>query len=265
MTRSKYPPWVVLHIPHDSTAIPDEVRPQFLLSDQDLALELQQMTDHFTHFLFATPPSDAAVVRAPVSRLVVDVERFADDSAEPMAARGMGAIYSVTSQLAPLRRQLSSREKEVLLRLWYYPHHEKLEAAVSLALEHHGRCVVIDCHSFPGKALPYEDADESLERPDICIGIDTFHTSNPLEQSFVEAFTLGGWRVAVNQPFAGALVPASRYRRDPRVQAVMVEVNRSMYLDAASFEPNKDFTRIASEIKRRCGGALLAYAAHSSY
>jgi N-formylglutamate deformylase len=264
MTPPLYPPWVVLHIPHDSTVIPAEVREQFLLSDSALTLELQRMTDHFTHLLFAEHPGDAVVVRAPVSRLVVDVERFADDSEEPMSARGMGAVYNVTSHLAPLRRKLSPAEREALLRLWYYPHHERLEAAVEHAVQRHGRCLVIDGHSFPANALPYEYADQGLVRPGICIGSDAFHTPRALEQAFVDAFDRGGWRVAVNEPFAGALVPASRYRTDPRVEAVMVEVNRNLYLDPVTFQPNGDLHRIASEIKGRCVEALGAYAASIS-
>ena len=261
MGPAHYPPWVVLHIPHDSTDVPADVRPQLLLSDAALRLELQRMTDHFTHRLFAEPSGDAAVIRAPVSRLVVDVERFADDGAEPMAARGMGAIYSVTSHLAPLRRPLSSAERQALLRLWYHPHHAKLEVAAAAAVARHGRCVVIDGHSFPGRPLPYEDADASHERPDICIGSDAFHTPKALEQAFVEAFSRNGWRVALNDPFAGALVPASRYRTDPRVEAVLVEVNRDLYLDPVSFEPKADFDKTAAAIKSCCVAALTAYAA----
>ncbi|MBP9591041.1 MAG: N-formylglutamate amidohydrolase [Steroidobacteraceae bacterium] len=75
-----YPSWVVLHVPHDSTAVPADVRAQL---------------------------SEAVVVRSPVGRLVVDVERFPDDGDEPMAARGMGAVYTATSQLTPLRRRSS--------------------------------------------------------------------------------------------------------------------------------------------------------------
>ena len=69
MIPAPYPPWVVLHIPHDSTDIPADVRSQLLLSDAALTLELQHMTDHFTHRLFAGPSEEAAVIRAPVSRL----------------------------------------------------------------------------------------------------------------------------------------------------------------------------------------------------
>jgi N-formylglutamate amidohydrolase len=115
MNDLPYPPWAVLHIPHDSTVVPAQVRTQFLLTDSALTFELQRMTDHFTHLLFAERPDDAAVAPAPVSRLVVDIERFADDSAEPMAARCMGAVYKVTSDLKPLRRQLSPAERDSLL------------------------------------------------------------------------------------------------------------------------------------------------------
>ena len=74
MSTAHYPRWVVLHIPHDSTDIPTDVRFQLLLSDAALRLELQRMTDHFTHRLFAGPSEEAAVIRAPVSRRVVDVD-----------------------------------------------------------------------------------------------------------------------------------------------------------------------------------------------
>lgn len=92
----RFPPWVVFHVPHDSMHVPSEVRHQFTLGDEDLSQELMKMTDHLTLSLFALDVPTTQVVRAPVSRLVVNVERFENDAHEPMAARGMGAIYSVT-------------------------------------------------------------------------------------------------------------------------------------------------------------------------
>jgi N-formylglutamate amidohydrolase len=76
-----------------------------------------------------------------------------------------------------------------------------------------------------------EMADSSSVRPDICIGTDDFHTSAALSESFWSAFQLAGWSVSLNDPFAGALVPGSRYRSDKRVGAVMVEVNRRLKVD----------------------------------
>lgn len=251
-----YPPWVVLHVPHDSTTVPAAVRPQFLLDDAELGRELARMTDHQTLALFADPSSDVAIVRSPVSRLVVDVERFPNDGDEPMAARGMGAVYTVTSQLMPLRRRLRDSEREALMDAYYRPHHQRLEEAVSAAIDRHGRCLVIDCHSFPSVALPYEMAAPAKVRPDICIGTDDFHTSRELADAFVSAFQSERWTVGVDDPFPGALVPGSRYRKDKRVEAVMVEVNRRLYLREDDAMPLADFAATAERIRHCCRVAL---------
>ena len=256
-----YPPWTVLHVPHDSTAVPARVRAQLLLNEAELGHELVRMTDHRTLAIFADPSSDAAIVSAPVSRLVVDVERFPDDADEPMAARGMGVVYTMSSQLTPLRRSLNAGEREALIQAYYRPHHARLEAAVATAIEQYGRCLVIDCHSFPSVALPYETADSSNARPDICIGTDDFHTSDELASAFTAAFQHAGWRVKVNEPFAGALVPLSRYRRDTRVSAVMVEVNRRLYLRETDATPSADFQRVAQRIRESCNEAIASLGA----
>jgi N-formylglutamate amidohydrolase len=47
----------------------------------------------------------------------------------------------------------------------------------------------------------------------------------------IAGFQLHGYTVAVNRPFAGALVPARFYRRDANVAALMIEVNRALYMD----------------------------------
>ena len=168
----------------------------------------------------------------------------------------MGAVYNVTSQLEPLRRTLSATERDALLQRYYRPHHDRLEAAVTAAIERHGRCLVIDCHSFPDRAHPYEMQDASVSRPEICIGTDPFHTDPQLADAFVSAFERAGWRVGVNMPFAGALVPASRYRSDARVSAVMVEINRRLYLREKDAFPLLEFDQVAQQVRACCSEAI---------
>jgi len=251
----RYPDWAVLHLPHDAPDIPTEVREQFLLDDAELGREILRMTDHHTVDLFGAQHAAGPVAIAPVSRLVVDVERFADDAQEPMAAAGMGAVYTHTSSSRPLRRALDPAEREALLERWYRPHHRRLEQLVEGALRQHGRAVVLDAHSFPSKPLPYERAASS-DRPDICIGTDPFHTPAALREAFVSAFASEGFRVAVDTPFSGALVPVRYYRQDPRVQSVMVEVNRRLYLDEATGLPAADFAEVAANVQACCIAAL---------
>ncbi len=101
------------------------------------------------------------------------------------------------------------------------------------ALARAGHALVVDCHSFASVPLPYE-LDQSSERPDICLGTDAFHTPPGLADVARDAFADQGFSVAFDRPFAGALVPAAHYRRDSRVLAIMVEVNRRLYMDEST-------------------------------
>jgi N-formylglutamate amidohydrolase len=233
-------PRAVLHLPHAATTIPGAVRNQFVLTDCELDDEIRLMTDHLTDELFIAPSALATAVRFPISRLVVDPERFTRDDQEPMAARGMGVVYQRTCRQTPLRRPLSDSERSLLIERWYQPHHRALTVAVETVLRAHGTCLIIDAHSFPSSPLPYE-LDQNQDRPDICIGTDDFHTPISLTNLAVGLCRDAGWTVAVNRPFQGALVPAAYFRTDARIRAVMFEVNRRLYLDEQTGTAGPDF------------------------
>jgi N-formylglutamate deformylase len=269
-------PGVILHVPHSSAEVPAAVRPQLLLDDDELGRELLLVTDWHTDELFFLPADAAITVRFPVSRLVVDAERFEDPGAEAMEAVGMGAVYTRTSQGLRLRDKAeAARAREALLARYYRPHHAALEAATAAALAVHGRCLIVDCHSFPSRPLPYElkasaDRWKVVHRPAVCIGTDMtlppnapfahpgMHTPPWLRERAAEAFgeMLSRWPggatadpasaahepapegpgravagIAFDRPFAGALVPLPYLGTDRRVQAVMIELRRDLYLD----------------------------------
>jgi N-formylglutamate deformylase len=245
----------VLHIPHASIRIPDEVRGQFVLTTAALCAELLAMTDHHTDDLFTGLVEGAAEIRHPVSRLVVDPERFADDDDEAMSRVGMGVVYTKTSRGAPLRRALTAGERDRLVEEWYRPHHARFTEAVSAALAVDGSCLIVDCHSFPSVPLPYE-SDQNPDRPDICLGSDPLHTPLALLAATVAAFEDSGLRVAVNRPFGGSIVPMEFYGSDLRVRSVMVEVNRKLYMDEWTGEKGEGFGRM----RRTLGKVLGAVA-----
>jgi N-formylglutamate amidohydrolase len=244
-----YPGWEIFHVPHDSKWIPDSVRNQFVLDNVELENELCRMTDHYTLELFTSLVPANQIVCAPVSRLVVDVERFEDDAVEPMAERGMGVIYSRTSSLDELRRRITDEERKDLLERYHHPHHLRLTQTVDTALLKHGKCMVVDCHSFPSQALPYELDRTGKIRQDICIGTDDFHTPPDLAEGLVNSFKKQGFSVALNTPFAGALVPMKHYRKDRNVHAIMIEVNRALYCDEKIGSKSECFERISRLIR----------------
>src|SRR6266576_3024278 len=98
-------PIAILHIPHSSRCVPAGERQAIRLDDDAMNIELLRMTDAYTDELFPRTPVEAARVIFPVSRLICDVERFPSDEDEPMAARGMGVIYTHTSMGEVLRAQ----------------------------------------------------------------------------------------------------------------------------------------------------------------
>ena len=219
-----------LHIPHSSTVIPKAVRKTILLTDEELRAELLRMTDRYTDQLFQLPERNTARVVFPVSRLVVDPERFVDDSIEPMADVGMGAVYTQTSLGKLLRRPLSASEREQLLAKYYWTHHATLTQQVGRTLAHKQYCLIVDCHSFPSIALPHEP-DKDLHRPDICIGTDSFHSPLALIQLTLKAFEQQKFSVATNRPYKGTLVPSEYYKKNKSVWSIMIEVNRKWYMN----------------------------------
>jgi N-formylglutamate amidohydrolase len=229
-------------------AIPEDLRPRILFSSQELEQELLPMTDRYTDQIFALPPEEAATILFPVSRLILDPERFIDDAQEPMAAVGMGVIYTRGSRGQTLREPPSHEERSELLARFYAPHHEALSNAIEAAVSAWGHCLVIDCHSFPSRPLPYEP-DQRPDRPDICLGTDAFHTPKWLAEIAEAVFGDDGFHVALNRPYAGALVPASHYHRDHRVLAIMVEVNRALYMDETNGDRLPEFKQFASRIQ----------------
>jgi N-formylglutamate amidohydrolase len=213
--------------------VPAAERQAILLDDAALNIELLRMTDAFTDELFPMTPAEAGRMIFPLSRLVCDVERFPSDENEPMAARGMGVTYTRTSMGGALRAQPDPTNRQKCLDRWYWPHHSKLEHLVNDVAERSGVCLIVDCHSFPSVALPYE-LDQTSPRADICIGTDAFHTPQAVRDAIIAAAEADGYSVAVDAPFSGALVPLSSYRKDHRILSVMIEVNRRLYMEEKS-------------------------------
>jgi N-formylglutamate deformylase len=234
---------IILHIPHASTVLPSEV--EFLLGQEALAYEVDAMTDHHTDRLFDLPGARRSVF--PVSRLVVDPERFIEDEMEKV---GMGVVYTHTSSGKPLR-QISPDQRQNLIDQYYHPHHQQLTTMTSDVLGIHGLCLIIDCHSFPSTPMDYE-IDQY--RPDVCIGTDAFHTQPKLEATLVNSFQEYGYSVAINSPFTGSLVPMNFYQEDKRVSSVMIEINRRLYTNTAHyFNLQKNLFDVMSKVIKKQG------------
>lgn len=214
----------LLHIPHASAVIPEKYLNAFYR--EKLPHELAVMTDHFCDELFECG-RDRIVF--PVSRLVCDVERFRRNNEESMAKIGMGAVYRSASDLSPLRVITEPVRREIMRSL-YDRHHAAFTKAVEKKLNLYDDCLIVDCHSFYPVPLKYEP-DQSADRPDFCIGTSFYHTPEALTKQLARFLTAQGYRVKIDSPFSGTIVPMAHYLKDKRVRSVMIEVNRKLYMD----------------------------------
>lgn len=221
---------VVIHVPHASRVIPESLLPGFMIDRDGVHAEAKIMADIHTEDLAKLVAEKTAqkpwIFENTYSRLVIDPERFPDDS-EVMNEVGMGVVYSMTSDQKPLR-QLAESERAVLIDRYFKPYSLALENLVAERLSTLGRVLIIDLHSYPVEALPYELYQDS-PRPAVCLGVDSFHTPEALVDLAREKMAPLG-SIEINTPFVGTYVPLKFYGSEPRVQSIMLEIRKDTYL-----------------------------------
>lgn len=243
---------ILIHIPHSSYTIPNKYRNLFYLEEKELYQEQLKMTDSYTDELFDVEGIQKLIF--PISRLVCDVERFRNKEDEEMTKQGMWVCYTQTSACKPLKI-VDDGHKQEILQKYYDKHHLNFEKQVSQMLKEYRQCLIIDAHSFYSKPLPYELHAQTF-RPDICIGADNFHTPDKITNYFYNAFSDLGYNVGINNPFCGSIVPLKFYANNKNVKSIMLEINRSLYMNETTGKRNKNFLKVKQDIQRIISSCL---------
>ena len=230
---------VVLHVPHAARVIPSAVRTEILLNDEELAIELEEMTDADTDLLALHASAQAQVqpwiFKNNLSRLVIDPERFPDDR-EIMNSIGMGAVYLRTSTGTALREANDARDQK-LLQDYFHPYALAFEELIRDRLNEVGAVTIVDVHSYRVNEHA-NGVNKGERRPPVCLGTDSFHTPGWLISLATNAFSFAG-DVFANEPYAGTYVPMAFYEKEANVTSVMME-NREDNLAGAGMERSSE-------------------------
>lgn len=210
----------LIHIPHSSLIIPNPN--DFLLNNDELELENLKSTDIAIGTIFDV--GGIKSVTYPFSRLFCDVEKLPIN--EDMDVSGRGIYYTKTTDLKDLRK-FSLSDYWNILTNHYLKHHNKMVDRVETILNDCETVRIIDAHSFNG----FNEHD-----PDICIGIDEFHTPKYLIDHVVRHFEKNGFSVKINDPYSGTYVPLPYYEVNDNVESIMIEINKRLYCDT-DFKP----------------------------
>lgn len=92
------------------------------------------------------------------------------------------------------------------------------------------------------------DQDQIIPRPDFCLGTDEFHTPSALISRTSDVLKEMGYKVGINRPYQGTLVPLNFLNQNSRVISMMIEVNRSLYMDEKSGDKKANFIKIKEQI-----------------
>ncbi|AGK59041.1 N-formylglutamate amidohydrolase [Hyphomicrobium denitrificans 1NES1] len=161
-------------------------------------------------------------------------------------AGGLGTVARIVAdgeEIYPNRLSLES----VLDRIeqLYFPFHAELSRLIAQTNEMFGYAVLIDCHSMPSAAM----APGGALRPDIVIGDRFGASSDPRLTLLVRnEFQRRGFKVQLNRPYAGGYITEHHGRPAHGTHALQLEINRGLYMNEMTFEPNNGYTALAKAL-----------------
>jgi len=204
----------------------------------------------------------AVVAQTP--RAAVDCNRAEDEidptvvrtgpiaSLSPRARGGLGIVPGRTASHGALWRQpIARHELEERLTQAHRPFHRAIDDLLLKLLDRFGCALLLDCHSMP----PPESG------PSIIIGDRYGQSAAPwITTEAVKVTASLGFRVGVNQPFAGGHVVQLHGAPGRGIHAIQIEVDRRCYLQHGTMQPGTGFPRVArlfEELAMRLGTALI--------
>ena len=212
---------IILHIPHSSGRIEEDDLAKW---SGDIEICIRRLTDWHTDKLFASELDGVHAMVFDYNRFYCDVERLVND---PMEEIGQGIAYC---RFGDCVRALSDGEIREIYDLCFAWHARFAELCKGC-----GKPLIIDCHSFP---------KDMAENVDICVGFND-DWSNPGDELLTLIFDLfvnAGYRVAFNRPYSNSMVPQGNGVQNCR--SIMIEVNKSVYLDADGYTISAGLHRI---------------------
>jgi len=216
---------------------------------------IRSSEDAFVDLLFADAPLfGAPLMMANSPRAYLDLNRSADEldpalieglrrgGHNPRVASGLGVVPRVVANGQSIYRgKISRADADERLSTIWAPYHHQLQQLISQSHSQFAEAILIDCHSMPHEAIETISHGKG-GRPDIVLG-DRYGAAAGSEvvEQVEAAFACAGLNVVRNAPFAGAYT-TEHYGLPSREQhVVQVEINRSLYMNERTIEPNGNF------------------------
>ena len=250
---------VVFDSPHSGTNYPadfDSIVPR---------LTLRRAEDTHVEALYAAAPDQGAVLIAAefprsyidANRSILDIDGALLDNPWPgpinvtkKTEKGIGLVWRLLDTGEPIyARKLTVAEVQARVSHCYAPYHKAVRDAINAAHKHYGAVWHINCHSMPATSSVISEEGPGVPRADFVLGDRDGTTCAPEFTTFVALTLRGmGYEVRVNDPYKG--VELVRAYSDPagNKHSLQIEVNRKLYMDEITREPNANFAKLQGDI-----------------
>jgi N-formylglutamate deformylase len=242
---------VVFASPHSGCDYPQSFLGRTVLDEH----VIRSSEDAFVDRLYdCAPEFGAPFLMAGAPRAFVDLNRSPDEldpaliegvenrGHNPRIASGLGVIPRVVANgRAIYSGKLSKSEARRRITDYWHPYHNALQGLLDRAHMHHGKAILVDCHSMPHEAMD-GIARSGARRPEIVLG-DRFGAAagGDVIDRIESAFASAGFVVTRNAPFAGAYMTQAYGRPSRHQHAVQIEIDRAIYMNEQLIRPNNNF------------------------
>lgn len=267
---------LVIAVPHGGQDYPPDIENRVRVPLEALRL----LEDRHAGLLADVTEADGHyVLRMPVPRLIIDLNRHEDEidpaligyGREAMRFRssikvrgGLGLIPSRLGGVGVIWKQpLAAAEVAMRLEHYHQPWHAAIASALQRRVGRFGKAVLIDLHSMP----PISDWRQTGPVPRIVTGDGLGRSAAPWVMACAEdELRASGLALTRNHPYAGGYALERHGAPARQIHAFQIEVDRALYLDAALDAPGAGLAtmqsllaRLAHRMTREAEGpALLA-------
>lgn len=221
---------------------------------------------HVDRLYAAAPDLGATLIAARFPRSYVDANRsLLDidpallDEAWPgpinitrKTEKGIGLVWRLLDTgEAIYNRKLTVAEVQARIAKCYAPYHKAVRDAINAAHKHYGAVWHINCHSMPATSSVISEEGPGVARADFVLGDRDGTTASPEFTTFVAVVLKEmGYDVKINDPYKG--VELVRAYSDPaeNKHSLQIEINRRLYMNEDTREPNGNFDRLAQDLTR---------------
>jgi N-formylglutamate deformylase len=237
-----------------------DYHPEFLAAARLDPLTLRRSEDCFVDELFAAAPDHGApLLAATFPRAYCDANRepweldpgmFADplppwvNTSSARVGAGLGTLARVVaSGEAIYRDKLRFADAEARVRDCWQPFHDTLRSLIEATRARFGCCLLIDCHSMPAAPAAARSG------VDVVLGDAHGTACTPRTIRHVQDVLEGlGYRVRRNDPYAGGYITRHYGRPREGIEALQIELGRSLYMDEAQLAKQPGFAAVRQDM-----------------